>query len=95
MSDLYQLYAFVTAEGWARSLSNRWPNAPLIGNYRLLVFTNQDLPKLKAEYSTAEFKELTIEKTIKSMSEGEVGPFICDLTKVRGIVFHFNPPEEY
>lgn len=92
---LHQLYALVTAAGWERSLSKRWPDATLIGDYRLLVFINDDLPKLKAEYSNAEFKELTIGQTIEAMNAGEVGPFVCDLLKARAIVSHFNPPEEY
>lgn len=95
MIKLYQLYAFVTAAGWERSLSSRWPDAPLVDDYRLLVFTNEDLPKLKAEYSNAEFKELTTEQTIEAMSAGEVGPFVCDLSIARAIISHFNPPAEY
>ncbi|MDC9527604.1 hypothetical protein PSH54_19180 [Pseudoalteromonas sp. Angola-30] len=92
--NLYQLYAFVTAAGWERSLSTRWPDAPLINNYRLLVFTNQDLPKLKTEYSTAEFKELSTEKTIEAINAGEIGPFICDINQARKIVAHFTPVED-
>jgi len=92
---LHQLYALVTASGWESSLSERWPDAPLVGNYRLLVFTNQDLPRLKYEYSTTEFKELTTEQAIQAMNAGEVGPFICDVSQASAIVYHFNPPAEY
>jgi len=91
----HQLYALVTVAGWQRSLSARWPEAPLIGNYRLLVFTNKDLPKLKAEYLNAEFKELTAEQTINAMNKGEVGPFVCDLLQAKAIVSHFAIPAEY
>lgn len=92
--SLHQLYAFVTSAGWERSLSTRWPDAPLIGNYRLLVFTNEDLPKLKTEYSSATFKELTALKTIEEMKSEVVGPFTCDLETAKTIVDHFNQNEE-
>lgn len=94
MSNLYQLYAFVTAGGWNNSLHASWPHAPLVGNYRLLVFTNEDLPRLKAEYDTAEFKELAKQQTIDAMNAGEVGPFICDLATAKDISMHFNPATE-
>lgn len=92
--SLYQLYAFVTAAGWERSLSTRWPDAPLINNYRLLVFTNEDLPKLKTEYSTVEFKELATAQTIIAMGAGEIGPFICSLSQAKDVSIHFSIVEE-
>lgn len=94
MRNLYQLYAFVTLKGWKSSLSTRWPDAPLIGDYRLLVFTNKDLPKLKQEYDSAVFKELDRKQTIDAMTAGDIGPFICDLVTAKAISLHFNPQEE-
>ena len=94
MSNLYQLYAFVTAMGWAESLSERWPHAPLIGGYRVLVFTNADYPLLKEQYPTAEFKELTTEQTISAMNANEVGPFVCSLEQTKQIMNHFSSPEQ-
>lgn len=91
---LYQVYALVTKDGWSRSLSKRWPDAPLVGNYRLLVFTNEDLPKLKEEYTQAVFKELDQQQTINAMSAGEVGPFLCSLNTVTAIIDYFNPPKD-
>ena len=90
MKKLHQLYAFVTAAGWERSLSTRWPDAPLIGNYRLLVFTNEDLPKLKTEYPNAVFRELSVQETINAMENEEVGPFTCDLETAKAIINYFN-----
>ncbi|MBB1290967.1 MULTISPECIES: hypothetical protein [unclassified Pseudoalteromonas] len=92
--SLFQLYAFVTAAGWDKSLHKRWPDALLVGDYRLLVFTNEDLPKLKGEYSNAVFKEFTLQKTVDAMSAGEIGPFICDLNKAKAIYNHFIPPAD-
>ena len=94
MSNLYQLYAFVTAMGWAESLSERWPDAPLVNGYRVLVFTNADYPLLKEQYPTAEFKELTAEQTINAISAGEIGPFVCTLEQTKQIMNHFSPPEQ-
>lgn len=94
MSNLYQLYAFVTSTGWAESLSERWPDAPLVGGYRVLVFTNADYLLLKEQYPTAEFKELTAEQTISAIDAGEIGPFVCSLEQTKQIMNHFAPPEE-
>lgn len=94
MNQLYQLYAFVTAMGWAESLSERWPDAPLVGGYRVLVFTNQDYPVLKQQYSDFEAKELTAEQTISAMNANESGPFVCTLEQTKQIMNHFAPPEQ-
>ena len=94
MSNLYQLYAFVTSTGWAESLSERWPDAPLVGGYRVLVFTNADYQLLKEQYPTAEFKELTAEQTISAMNANGLGPFVCTLEQTKQIMNHFAPPEQ-
>ena len=90
--SLHQVYAFVTDEGWQNSLFKRWPDAFLVGGYRLLAFTNEDLPKLKTEYSAAVFKELSENQTKAAINAGDVGPFICDFSKAKAISLHFNPP---
>tara|TARA_B100001059_G_C17761885_1_gene543343 strand:- start:32 stop:331 length:300 start_codon:yes stop_codon:yes gene_type:complete len=94
MSNLYQLYAFVTAMGWAESLNERWHDAPLVGGYRVLVFTNADYPLLKEQYSEFEAKELTTEQTISAMNASELGPFVCSLEQTKQIMNHFAPPEQ-
>jgi hypothetical protein len=94
MSKLYQLYAFVTAMGWAESLSERWPDAPLVGGYRVLVFTNADYPALKQQYSEFEAKELTVEQTISAINANKLGPFVCSLEQLKQIMNHFAPPEQ-
>lgn len=94
MSNLYQLYALVTAQYWALHLNERWPDAPLVGGYRVLVFTNQDYPVLKQQYSEFEAKELTTEQTINAMNANELGPFVCSLEQLKQIMNHFSPPEQ-
>ena len=88
-----QKYAFVTEQGWESSLSERWPDAPLVGDYRLLVFAGTDLPKLEAEYADAEFKYLTASETIEQMTSGTIGPFICNIEQAREVAKHFTPEE--
>ena len=89
-----QKYAFVTSQGWESSLSERWPDAPLIGDYRLLVFAGADLPKLEVEYVDAEFKYLSASETIEQMTSGTIGPFICNIEQAREVVTYFSPPNE-
>lgn len=86
-----QKYAFVTAQGWGESLSKRWPDAPLVGDYRLLVFAGADLKPLESEYSDAEFKYLDAHQTIEQLELGNVGPFICDINQAKQVIDHFTP----
>jgi len=93
MPIINQRYALVTNEGWVKSLSERWPNAPQYGDYRLLVFAGADLPKLEAEYSNADFKYLESIETIEQMGLSAIGPFICNLEQAREIAEYFAPPD--
>lgn len=87
------LYAFVTDAGWYAKLATVRPNAPLYGDYRLLVFTESDLPSIEAEYAGAEFKYLSVTETIEQMTSGTTGPFICNLEQAREVAKHFTPEE--
>lgn len=89
-----QKYALVTIKGWESSLSERWPDAPTYGEYKLLVFAGSDLTKLELEYSNADFKYLEADETIKQMELGAIGPFICNLEQAREIAAHFTPDED-
>lgn len=89
-----QKYALVTPEIWQDSLITRWPDAPLYGNHRLLVFTNEDLPKLEDEYSEVEFKYLSAADTIKAMESNEKPPFILNLNDAREVCKHFTPQDD-
>ena len=94
MSNLYQLYALVTAKYWEIHLIDRWPDAPLVNSYRVLVFTNLDYPVLKQQYSNFEAKELTADKTIDALKKNEHGPFVCNLEDLKKVIQHLNPPQE-
>lgn len=89
-----QKYAFVTHEVWNNSLSERWPDALLYGNHRLLVFAGSDLPKIKSEYSEVEFKYLGVNDTINAMENNERPPFILNLDDAREVCAYFTPIEE-
>lgn len=91
MSQLYQLYALVTVALWEQSLSDRWPDAPLIGGYRALVFTNLELPEIKAQFK---FKELSANETINAIISGDESLLICDHKQIIQIINHFSPPEQ-
>lgn len=93
MSDLYQLYAIVTNEYWQANLSNRWPDAPLIDSYRVLVFTNKDYPLLKDEFSELQPKELLSSDIISAMVAGEIGQFVCGIDDLKVVMNHFIQPE--
>ena len=88
-----QKYAFVTEQGWESSLFEKWPDAPLVGDYRLLVFAGAELPKLEAEYADVEFKYLSASKTIEQMTSVTIGPFICNIEQAREVAKHFTKDE--
>lgn len=93
MSQLYQLYAFVTNAHWQANLTDKWPDAPLVGGYRVLVFTNADYQILKQQYSQFEAKELDADEIISGMEAGEIGAFICEIESLKVVMNHFSPPD--
>lgn len=88
-----QKYAFVTVETWQDSLAERWPDAILYGNYRLLVFAGSDLTPLETEYIGIEFKHLNSSDTIKAMENNEQPPFILNLDDAREVCAYFTPDQ--
>lgn len=90
---LYQLYAIVPAAEWTDPILGRWPEAPLIKGYRLLVFTNKDLEAVKNILSSP---EISNEKTIilKRMREGTLNTTITDHSTIRAIIEGLLPKME-
>ena len=86
----YDLYAFVTDDGWRTGLIEKWPDAPIYGGYRLLVATATDFPKFEKEYSDVKFKHLLPTEVIQQMEMGNDGPFICDIYQAHEVVNHFS-----
>ena len=88
-----QKYAFITEKGW-EGLSDRWPDAPVYGGYKLLVFAGESLTRLEEEFNKVEFRYLGAEGTVLAIEGEEAGPFICTLEEVREVVDYFKPEDE-
>jgi len=84
------MYAFVTDVEWQDKLTSVRPHAPLCGGYRILVFSESDLPEFKLEYGYADFKYLQPNETIEHMENGGIGPFICNLSKATLVNNYFS-----
>lgn len=92
MSSLYQLYATIPQSDWYGDLKLRFPHAPLINGYRVLVFTNVDYPDLIAKYSEKEFLELQAGEIITAIESGQNAWLVCDVENIRIVIKHFRPP---
>lgn len=91
--SLYQLYASIPQADWAGDLKSRFPHAPLVNGYRVLVFTNRDHPKLAGKYSDKEFIELQAGDIISAIKSGQDAWLVCDVENIRIVINHFNPPQ--
>lgn len=89
----YQLYASIPQDDWAGDLKSRFPDAPLVNGYRVLVFTNLDYQKLAEQYSGKEFIELQADDIISAIESGQDACFVCDVENIRIVINHFNPPQ--
>lgn len=89
----YQLYATIQQADWAGDLKSRFPHAPSVNGYRVLVFTNLDYPKLAEQYSDKEFIELHAGDIISAIESGQDAWFVCDVENIRIVINHFNPPQ--
>lgn len=94
MNKLYQLYIFITTEGWENtpSVKDTWDRAPTVGDYKMLVITQLDLPKIKEDFPGADFRELGSD-TLGALQAGELGPLVCTKEEASAIVKHFTPEE--
>ncbi|HDZ9327780.1 TPA: hypothetical protein RUZ39_001680 [Vibrio cholerae] len=93
---MYQVYAFLTLAGWQQLAAEQWPHAVDVGsNYKLIVFTNEQEPKLEALAISHGFKvkRLTAVRTINAMAASAVGPFVCSYDIAQKVVQHFSPIE--
>lgn len=89
----YQLYASIPQADWAGDLKSRFPHAPLVNGYRVLVFTNRDYSKLAEQYSNKELLELQAGDIISAIESGQDAWFVCDVDNIRIVINHFNPPQ--
>lgn len=87
----YQLYASIPQVDWVGDLKSRFPHAPLVNGYRVLVFTNRDYPKLAEQYRDKEFIELQAGDIIPAIESGQDAWLVCDVEPLREVMQHFNP----
>lgn len=91
--SLYQLYASIPQADWAGDLKSRFPHAPLVNGYRVLVFTNRDYPRLAEQYSDKEFTELQAVDIISAIESEQDAWLVCDVENIRAVMSHFIKPE--
>lgn len=89
----YQLYASIPQADWVGDLKSKFPHAPLVNGYRVLVFTNRDYPELTEQYSDKEFIELQAGDIISAIESGQEAWLVCDVDNIIVVINHFNPPQ--
>lgn len=88
-------YAIIPVEQWVDELVERFPHAPLVQNYRVLVFADKETEQLKADYAERGIVELSVSsKIIEYMQSGLSEWVILQVEPLREVMQHFNPPEE-
>ena len=86
-------YAIIPQEQWTDELIERFPNAPLIQNYRVLVFADAETEKLKADYVERGIVELSSSSEIIEHINSGLKPWvILQVEPLREVMQHFNPP---
>lgn len=88
-------YAIVPQEQWVDELSERFTHAPLVQNYRVLVFADKEIKQLKDDYVERGIIELSpSSEIIEHMKEGLKPWVILQVEPLREVMQHFNPHEE-
>lgn len=86
-------YAIIPQEQWDDELIERFPNAPLIQNYRVLVFADAEAEQLKSDYSDRGIVELSSYIEIIEHMEFDLKTWvILQVEPLREVMRHFNPP---
>lgn len=86
-------YAIIPQEQWADELIERFPNAPPIQNYRVLVFADAEAERLKSDYSERGMVELSsLSEIIEHINSGLKPWVILQIEQLREVMQRFNPP---
>ena len=88
-------YSIIPQEQWVDELVDRFPDAPLIQNYRVLVFADAETEQLKADYAERGVVELpSSSEIIEHMESGLKQWVILQVEPLREVMQHFNPPSD-
>lgn len=88
-------YAITPQEQWVGELSERFPHAPLVQNYRVLVFADAEADQLKSDYSERGIVELpSSSEIIGHMESGLKLWVILQVEPLREVIGYFNPSDE-
>ena len=88
-------YAIIPQEQWVNELSERFQHAPLIENYKVLVFADAETERLKADYAERGIVELSSSSEIIEHIQSGLKPWvILQVEPLREVIQHFNPPSD-
>lgn len=88
-------YAIIPQEQWVDGLSDRFPHAPLVQNYRVLVFANVETENLKSGYEERGIVELSLPGEVIEHMKSNLKPWvILQVEPLREVMQYFNPQEE-
>lgn len=88
-------YAVIPQEQWVEELAERFPDAPLVQNYRVLVFADAETEQLKADYAERGIVELaSSSETIEHMQSDLKLWVILQVDPLREVMQHFSPPSD-
>lgn len=86
-------YAIIPQEQWVDEFAQRFPHAPLVQNYRVLVFADAETSQLKADYAERGIVELSSSSEIIEHMQSGLKPWvILQVEPLREVMQHFNPP---
>ena len=86
-------YALIPEEQWADELAQRFPHAPLVQNYKVLVFADAETEQLKEDYTECGIVEMASSSEIIEHIQSDLKPWvILQVEPLREVMQHFNPP---
>lgn len=86
-------YAVIPQDQWVEELLERFPHAPLVQNYKVLVFADAETERLKADYAERGIVELESSSEIIEHIEVDLTTWvILQVEPLREVMQNFNPP---
>lgn len=89
------MYAIIPKEQWLGEVAGQFPHAPLVKNYRVLVFADAETESLKSDYADRGMVELTsFSEIIEHINSGLKPWVILQVEPLREVMQQFNPPSD-